>query len=106
MWRIFGVLEPRRQAVEPALDAMSGTLGHRAPGSAGSSIDGWAGLAMRRLSIIHLQTGDQRISSEDGAVAGVLETRISPGADCSHQLWSRIVFTPSDDGMAQAGQPG
>ncbi|MEZ5100602.1 MAG: asparagine synthase (glutamine-hydrolyzing) [Thermoleophilia bacterium] len=50
------------------LDAMNGTLVHRGPDSAGLLVDGPVGLAMRRLSIIDLEGGDQPIGSEDGSV--------------------------------------
>jgi asparagine synthase (glutamine-hydrolysing) len=51
-----------------ALAAMSETLIHRGPDQDGIVIDGPAGLAARRLSIIDLAGGDQPISNEDGAV--------------------------------------
>jgi asparagine synthase (glutamine-hydrolysing) len=47
---------------------MSATLEHRGPDSAGLVVDGAAGLAARRLSIIDLETGDQPIANEDGTV--------------------------------------
>ncbi|HMC06022.1 MAG TPA: asparagine synthase (glutamine-hydrolyzing) [Solirubrobacterales bacterium] len=49
-----------------ALAAMNRTMAHRGPDSEGMVIDGPAGLAMRRLSIIDLEGGDQPIASEDG----------------------------------------
>ena len=59
-------------AVDPAqLAAMSATLVHRGPDSDGTFVDGGVGLAARRLSIIDLETGDQPLSSEDGAVTVV-----------------------------------
>ena len=51
-----------------ALAAMNATLVHRGPDSDGIVIDGPAGLAARRLSIIDLAGGDQPISNEDGRV--------------------------------------
>jgi asparagine synthase (glutamine-hydrolysing) len=50
------------------LEAMSATLEHRGPDSAGLVLQGSAGLAARRLSIIDLETGDQPIANEDGTV--------------------------------------
>jgi asparagine synthase (glutamine-hydrolysing) len=47
---------------------MSATLVHRGPDSDGELLDGPAGLAARRLSIIDLETGDQPIANEDGSV--------------------------------------
>jgi asparagine synthase (glutamine-hydrolysing) len=56
-------------AVDPArLAAMSETLVHRGPDSAGSFLEGGVGLAARRLAIIDLQTGDQPIGNEDGRI--------------------------------------
>ena len=56
-------------AVDPdRLAAMSHTLVHRGPDSDGTFVDGPAGLAARRLSIIDLETGDQPIGNEDGSV--------------------------------------
>ena len=50
------------------LRAMSATLVHRGPDADGQIVDGRAGLASRRLSIIDLETGDQPIANEDGTV--------------------------------------
>jgi asparagine synthase (glutamine-hydrolysing) len=51
-----------------ALAAMNDTLVHRGPDSEGTMIEGPAGLAMRRLSIIDLAGGDQPIANEDGRI--------------------------------------
>jgi asparagine synthase (glutamine-hydrolysing) len=54
---------------DPAVaEAMNETMAHRGPDSAGAFHDGPVALAMRRLSIIDLEGGDQPIGSEDGAV--------------------------------------
>jgi asparagine synthase (glutamine-hydrolysing) len=56
-------------APDPAvLAAMNETMVHRGPDSDGSVVDGPAGLAMRRLSIIDLAGGDQPIANEDGRI--------------------------------------
>jgi asparagine synthase (glutamine-hydrolysing) len=47
---------------------MNGRLVHRGPDSDGVFHDGGVALAMRRLSIIDLEHGDQPISNEDGSV--------------------------------------
>jgi asparagine synthase (glutamine-hydrolysing) len=57
-----GAVDPERLA------AMSRTLVHRGPDSDGALVDGPAGLAARRLSIIDLETGDQPIANEDGTI--------------------------------------
>jgi asparagine synthase (glutamine-hydrolysing) len=56
------------QAHAEALDAMSRTLAHRGPDSAGAVIEGPVGLAARRLSIIDLEHSDQPLGNEDGRV--------------------------------------
>jgi asparagine synthase (glutamine-hydrolysing) len=57
-----GLVDPGRIA------AMSRTLVHRGPDSAGEYANGSVGLAARRLSIIDLETGDQPIANEDGTI--------------------------------------
>ena len=51
-----------------ALASMNEALVHRGPDSDGMLLDGPVGLAMRRLSIIDLEGGDQPIANEDGTV--------------------------------------
>src|SRR3712207_38708 len=51
-----------------ALLAMNDALVHRGPDSDGMLLDGPVGLAMRRLSIIDREGGDQPIANEDGSV--------------------------------------
>ena len=51
-----------------ALQSMNEALVHRGPDSDGMLLDGPIGLAMRRLSIIDLEGGDQPIANEDGSV--------------------------------------
>src|SRR5918998_192423 len=53
------------------LERMSATLVQRGPDSSGVHVDGPAGVAARRPSIIHLATGEQTIASEDGSVVVV-----------------------------------
>ena len=68
MCGICGIVTARG-AVDPGrLAAMSRTLVHRGPDSDGTFVDGAAGLAARRLSIIDLETGDQPLGNEDGSV--------------------------------------
>jgi asparagine synthase (glutamine-hydrolysing) len=56
-------------AIDPArLAAMSATLVHRGPDSDGSFASNGVGLAARRLAIIDLETGDQPIANETGAL--------------------------------------
>jgi asparagine synthase (glutamine-hydrolysing) len=51
-----------------ALAAMNETMAHRGPDSEGTLVDGPVGLAVRRLSIIDLEGGDQPIGNEDRRV--------------------------------------
>jgi asparagine synthase (glutamine-hydrolysing) len=65
---------------------MSATLVHRGPDSSGTFVDGDAGLAARRLSIIDLETGDQPISNEDGTVTVVQNGEIYNYAELRREL--------------------
>ncbi|MBI4376061.1 MAG: asparagine synthase (glutamine-hydrolyzing) [Elusimicrobia bacterium] len=58
------------------LDAANNLLAHRGPDDSGHFIDGPAGLAMRRLAIIDLQTGHQPLSYDDGRLWVVLNGEI------------------------------
>jgi asparagine synthase (glutamine-hydrolysing) len=50
------------------LAAMNGAIAHRGPDDAGFLVDGPAGLAMRRLSIIDVGGGHQPIANETGRI--------------------------------------
>ena len=50
------------------LKSMNGVLAHRGPDEEGYCLDNNVGLAMRRLSIIDLETGHQPIHNEDKTV--------------------------------------
>jgi len=73
MCGICGVASPERGAVADveAVKRMNGTLVHRGPDSDGLFHNGGVALAMRRLSIIDLEGGDQPIANEDGTVTVV-----------------------------------
>jgi asparagine synthase (glutamine-hydrolysing) len=68
MCGICGLAVRDGEADPAVLAAMNETMVHRGPDSEGSLIDGPVGLAMRRLSIIDLEGGDQPIGGEDGSV--------------------------------------
>src|ERR671936_342591 len=68
------------------LAAMSATLVHRGPDSAGELLDGSVGLAARRLSIIDLTGGDQPIAKEDGSVHVVQNGEIYNHAELRREL--------------------
>ncbi|MCY4021063.1 MAG: asparagine synthase (glutamine-hydrolyzing) [Chloroflexi bacterium] len=61
---------------EELLRAMNDRLLHRGPDGAGYFIDGNAGLAMRRLSIIDIPGSDQPLTNEDESVALVFNGEI------------------------------
>jgi len=73
MCGICGIATVGRGAVADleAVKRMNGRLVHRGPDSDGLFHDGGVALAMRRLSIIDLEHGDQPISNEDGSVTVV-----------------------------------
>lgn len=70
------------------LDRMNGCLVHRGPDQGGAwvSPDGRAGLAMRRLSIIDVASGQQPLSNEDGTVWIVFNGEIYNFADLREEL--------------------
>ncbi|HMA26138.1 MAG TPA: asparagine synthase (glutamine-hydrolyzing) [Solirubrobacterales bacterium] len=72
-----------------ALAAMNETLVHRGPDSDGSVIDGPAGLAMRRLSIIDLAGGDQPIANEDGRIQVIQNGEIYNYRELRNELRGR-----------------
>jgi asparagine synthase (glutamine-hydrolysing) len=66
MCGICGIIHPNHKPVDQAqLQAMNAAILHRGPDSDGFFHAPGVGLAMRRLAIIDLNTGDQPISNED-----------------------------------------
>jgi asparagine synthase (glutamine-hydrolysing) len=88
MCGIAGVLldGPQRSVERAELVAMNSTLSHRGPDDAGYFVADSAGLAMRRLAIVDLQTGQQPISNEDGTVWVVLNGEIYNYPELKRQL--------------------
>jgi len=70
MCGICGILnfDRRNPVSRPVLESMNRQIAHRGPDDQGFYVSDNVGLAMRRLSIIDLQTGQQPISNEDGTV--------------------------------------
>jgi asparagine synthase (glutamine-hydrolysing) len=64
----FVSFEPEHNTDKLILQKMNGTLRHRGPDDEGYYQDSRASLAMRRLSIIDLRTGQQPISNEAGDI--------------------------------------
>jgi asparagine synthase (glutamine-hydrolysing) len=80
-----------------ALDAV-GLLAHRGPDGEGRFVDGGVGLAMRRLAIIDLETGDQPIANEAGDVVCVCNGEIYNYVELRRELEGRgHVFRTSGD---------
>src|SRR5918999_965828 len=69
MCGICGIVDLESRPVDAdVLHAMNRTLTHRGPDSEGHLVDGHVGLAMRRLSIIDLEGGEQPIANETGTI--------------------------------------
>ncbi len=71
------------------LARMNATLVHRGPDAAGLLCEGTLGLAMRRLAIIDLETGDQPVFNEDGSVAAVFNGEIYNHLELRRELVER-----------------
>ena len=70
MCGICGVVTRRpRDEIREILAGMNAALVHRGPDDCGSYIDGDFGLAVRRLSVIDVESGHQPIFNEDGSLA-------------------------------------
>jgi asparagine synthase (glutamine-hydrolysing) len=77
MCGICGQLNPDGRPVDRAvLEAMNAAIRHRGPDSDGFLVRGHVGLAMRRLAILDLVTGDQPIGNEDGSIQVVFNGEI------------------------------
>lgn len=77
MCEICGICSVGSIPIEPTLlEKMNATLIHRGPDGTGYFLDGLVGLAMCRLAIIDLNTGDQPIFNEDRTVAIVFNGEI------------------------------
>src|SRR5690348_3410475 len=77
-----------RPPSQQELESMCAVLTHRGPDDAGFYLDGEAGLAMRRLSIIDLLTGRQPVHNEDDTVHVVLNGEIYNYRELRHNLES------------------
>ena len=75
MCGILGILSAEGQLRPEALDAIE-LLHHRGPDGEGRYASGPVALAMRRLAIIDLETGDQPVANEAGNVVAVVNGEI------------------------------
>jgi len=71
------------------LRAMADALAHRGPDSEGAYLDDRAGLTMRRLSVIDLETGEQPVANEDRSVWVVFNGEIYNYRDLRRDLAAR-----------------
>jgi asparagine synthase (glutamine-hydrolysing) len=84
---ICGLVSTSGGVPDPAaLEAMNQTLVHRGPDSGGVVVNGPAGLAARRLSIIDLAQGDQPIANEDESIWVVQNGEIYNHAELRAEL--------------------
>src|SRR5262245_61019258 len=74
---------------EATLRAMTAAIVHRGPDDEGMLIDGPAGLAMRRLSIIGVLDGGQPLFNEDRTVAIVMNGEIYNYQELKRDLTAR-----------------
>jgi asparagine synthase (glutamine-hydrolysing) len=81
--------EPSSPPDRQLLERMNRTMTHRGPDDEGYVISGTAGLAMRRLSIIDLESGKQPICNEDGSLWIVFNGEIYNYAELRAELISR-----------------
>ena len=72
-----------RRADLHVLRRMADRIVHRGPDDEGFVVRGRAGLGMRRLKIIDLETGHQPMTGEDGATAPVEGSLAEVGGGCS-----------------------
>src|SRR5262245_17059802 len=77
MCGIAGILgRDGRPVTADELSSMCAVLAHRGPDDEGAYLGPGVGIAMRRLSIIDLETGHQPVSNEDGSIWVVLNGEI------------------------------
>ena len=87
---ICGLISLNGAPIDPSvLESMNDTLVHRGPDSAGRFLDGFVGLAVRRLAIIDLVGGDQPIGNEDGSIQVVQNGEIYNYRELRHDLERR-----------------
>jgi len=100
MCGICGLLNLKLEPVagRDRIDQMSACLEHRGPDSHGKFELPHVALAIRRLSIIDLQTGDQPLSNETGDVTLVFNGEIYNFREIRRRLEPRHAFKTQSDG--------
>ncbi len=86
-----------RSVEEQLLRRMCGSLRHRGPDDEGVHIDAAAGLGIRRLAIIDLQTGHQPVHNEDSSVWVVLNGEIYNFQELRASLEKKHSFFTNSD---------
>lgn len=90
MCGIAGFLVPAGQRAERTVaESMIATLRHRGPDSVGFHVEGPVALAVSRLRVLDLHTGDQPLSNERGTVRAVLNGEIYNHAPLRETLRER-----------------
>jgi len=79
-------LDPNARVSRHVLESMAESIAHRGPDDDGFLIDGNAGLAHRRLSIIDVAGGSQPVWNEDRSVAVVFNGEIYNYAELTDRL--------------------
>src|SRR5581483_1522828 len=98
MCGIAGLAGTNDGNVEPALRRMCDAMVHRGPDDEGYYCASFAGIGMRRLSIIDLSTGHQPILNETGDIAVVLNGEIYNYRELRRELASQgHQFSTSSD---------
>ncbi|MCO5205961.1 MAG: asparagine synthase (glutamine-hydrolyzing) [Anaerolineae bacterium] len=99
MCGITGIANRKHEAIDSSeLQRMCATLQHRGPDEDGFFTDNGIGLAMRRLSIVDLATGQQPMTNEDGTVWVIFNGEIYNHRPIRHTLQQQghIFRTQSD----------
>jgi asparagine synthase (glutamine-hydrolysing) len=87
MCGICGIASQKTTAIDPArLKRMNEALVHRGPDSDGYYLSSKIGLAMRRLKVIDLATGEQPMTNETGTIHVVFNGEIYNYQELRHQL--------------------
>lgn len=81
--------DPRRPGDLDLVRRMASTLRHRGPDGLGLHAGPGVGLGVQRLAIVDLETGDQPLASEDGAVVAVCNGEIYNHVELRRALGAR-----------------
>lgn len=99
MCGICGIIDPQ-QKIRPHqrdefVSAMNQAIRHRGPDGSGRYADAICHLAMRRLAIIDLHTGDQPLYNERGNIGVFLMERSIITGNCVGPCWNKVInFRP------------